>query len=99
MVEEDCDCATPQIPALDFSLAILAKLGPLEALGEDFWIPAPALAALHREPNASPPGLDAAADLLDAGAAAAVNDEDDETLPPAVVVLGVWNELAETEVK
>lgn len=45
----------PQIPALVFSFAILAKLGPCLAVELDFWIPAPALAEDQREPNASPP--------------------------------------------
>ena len=44
----------PQIPALAFSLAILAKFGPWLGVA-GFWIPAPALALDQREPNASPP--------------------------------------------
>lgn len=49
------------MPALAFSLAMLARLGPLLAVDEDFWIPAVALALDHREPKASPPeDLDAA---------------------------------------
>lgn len=48
------------MPALAFSLAMLAKLGPLLALEDDFCSPALALAVDHKDPNASPEDLDAA---------------------------------------
>jgi len=78
-----CDCGwlwlgaalagAPQIPALAFSLAMLARLGPLLAPVFDFWIPALALAVDHSEPKASPEGF------LAAGAAGfAVGDVTDD---------------------
>lgn len=45
----------PQIPALAFSLARLAKFGPWLDGVFVFLIPAPALAEDHSEPKASPP--------------------------------------------
>jgi len=47
----------PQIPALDLSLAILARSGPFAGRGA-FWIPALALAADQSEPNTSTPDFD-----------------------------------------
>ena len=44
----------PQMPALAFSLAILARFGPAAPGVEVFLIPAPALAVDQREPKASP---------------------------------------------
>lgn len=44
----------PQIPALAFSFAILARLGPLFCVGVVVLIPAFALAEDHRLPNTSP---------------------------------------------
>jgi hypothetical protein len=57
----------PQMPALAFSLAMLARLGPLFEPVLDFWMPALALAVDHSEPKASPEGFLAAAEagLLD----------------------------------
>lgn len=72
----------PQIPALDFSFAILAKLGPFCVVV--FWIPALALALLHSEPKASPEAL--AAGFLPAAA----RDGDD-----AVVLVGEVSEEKE----
>lgn len=94
----------PQIPALAFSLAILAKFGPLLAVEFDFWTPALALALDHNEPKASPPeGLDAAAAGLGPAAEDEVADVSEETedmpgrwpRPPA----GGWLALVDTEVK
>lgn len=48
------------MPALAFSLAMLARLGPLDAVEDDFWIPALALAEDQMDPKASPDGLAAA---------------------------------------
>ena len=45
------------MPALAFSLAMLARLGPLFAFALDFWMPALALAEDQREPKASPLGF------------------------------------------
>lgn len=79
----------PQIPALDFSLAILARLGPFCAAV--FWIPALALAVFHSDPNASPPADLAAAGFLPAAArdgddavalVGEVREEKEEVLPP-----------------
>jgi hypothetical protein len=63
----------PQIPALDFSFAILAKFGPLAAAF--FWMPAVALALDHKEPNASPPAA-----LLAAGLALPPRVVDDDVV-------------------
>lgn len=54
------------MPALAFSLAMLARLGPL-LTDEDFWMPALALAVDQSEPKASPEDL-AGAGLLAAPA-------------------------------
>ena len=58
----DCceGAAAPQIPALAFSLAMLAKFGPLDAFEAGFWIPALALALDQRDPKASPDDLEVA---------------------------------------
>jgi hypothetical protein len=56
---EDCDGAAPQMPALAFSLAMLARFGPLGA-PPVFWIPALALALDQSDPKASPDGFEAA---------------------------------------
>lgn len=58
------EAGAPQIPALAFSLAILARLGPLLAPALALAIPALALAEDQRDPKASPEGLEA---LLAAG--------------------------------
>ena len=83
-MDGDGECATilvPQIPALDFSLAILAKFGPLFAEA-DFWIPAFALAEDHREPNASPPDDFDAAGLLVRDEVTVVDENEDvEEMP------------------
>lgn len=42
------------MPALAFSLAMLARLGPLFAFAFDFCSPALALALDHRDPKTSP---------------------------------------------
>ena len=52
----------PQMPALAFSLAMLARLGPLFVPVLDFWMPALALAVDHNEPKASPEDFLAAAE-------------------------------------
>ena len=57
------------MPALAFSFAMLAKLGPLDEVEDDFCIPAPTLAAFQSEPKASPPAA------LDAGGLGALADE------------------------
>lgn len=49
----------PHMLALDFSLAMLARFGPLFVLVV-FWIPALALAADQSDPNTSSPDFDAA---------------------------------------
>lgn len=69
------------MPALDFSFAILARLGPLLAVL--FWIPALALALDHKEPNTSPP-----AGFVAAGLAPPPRVVDDE-----VVVVDVKEEV------
>ena len=46
--------AAPQIPALAFSFAMLARLGPCEA-GVLFFIPDPTVADDSNDANASPP--------------------------------------------
>lgn len=51
------DAGAPQIPALAFSLAMLARLGPLLAVELDLAIPALALAEDQIEPKASPEGF------------------------------------------
>ena len=60
------EAGAPQIPALAFSLAMLARFGPLLAAALDLEIPAVALAEDQRDPKASPEDLDAvlAAGLL-----------------------------------
>lgn len=69
------------------------------AVEEDLWIPAPALAADQREPNASPPDLEVDDGLAFwADADADVNEDADEMLG-LEVAMGDWFELAETEVK
>lgn len=71
----------PQMPALAFSLAMLARLGPLFVPVLDFWMPALALAVDHSEPKASPEGFFAAAE---AGLFAVVGEatEDMEGVAP-----------------
>lgn len=77
MLEEDA--GAPQIPALAFSLAMLARLGPLFAFELDFEMPALALAEDQSEPNASPLDFLAveAAGLFVAVEGAAVDEMED----------------------
>lgn len=81
------------MPALAFSLAMLARLGPLLALALDLEMPALALAVDQSEPKASPEGLAAEAGLL--AAVGPVEEEMDVVLPCE----SVCGELVETEVK
>ena len=52
----------PQMPPVAFSLAMLARLGPLFVPVLVFWMPALALAVDHNEPKTSPEGFLAAAE-------------------------------------
>lgn len=69
-------------------MAILARLGPFCVAG--FWIPALALAVLHKDPKASPPAVLAAGFLPDArdgeptvdGVVGEVSEEKEDVLPP-----------------
>lgn len=79
------------MPALAFSLAMLARLGPLLALEEDFCSPAVALALDHREPNASPP------EDLDAAGLAAVEEVVAELKEEADGMPGRWPETLEED--
>lgn len=91
----------PQIPALAFSLAILARLGPLFALMDVFWIPALALAVDQSDPNASPDDLPAAGLVPVDEALRAEVKEEVEGMPGRwleVVVAGCCAAV-ETEVK
>lgn len=58
------EAGAPQIPALDLSLAMLAKFGPLFWVVVGFLMPALALAEDQRLPNASPDAFFAAGGLL-----------------------------------
>ena len=49
------EAAAPQMPALLFAFARLARSGPLLGVPARFWIPAVTLADDQSEPNASPP--------------------------------------------
>ena len=99
---EDPAAGAPQIPALAFSLAILARFGPLPAGELDFWIPALALADDHSDPKTSPPppaGL-AAAGLLPAEEAEFSDEtEDMPGLWPSAPPPAGCAELVATEVK
>lgn len=76
------------MPALAFSLAMLARLGPL-LTDEDFWMPALALALDQSEPKASPPEDLDAAGLLVAPEEAVVAEVKDEVEG----MLGRWPEI------
>lgn len=88
------EAGAPQMPALAFSLAILARLGPLLALALDLEMPALALAVDQSEPKASPEGLAVAAGLF--AAAGPAGEETDGLL---LCEANGCGELVETEVK
>lgn len=88
----------PQIPALAFSLARLARFGPWFVEVLDFLMPAPALAVDQREPNAS---LLEEADLV-GGLVLVVVEERGELNPLRVVVEEEevdWGALLGTEME
>lgn len=86
----------PQIPALAFSLAMLARLGPLLAFALDLEIPALALAVDQREPKASPEDLLA---VLAAGLLEVVEAAGEEREGLAAWEENGWAAPVETEVK
>lgn len=80
---------------------MLARLGPFEALDEDFWIPALALALVQSEPNASPDGFEVDG-LVPAvvGDVAEVNEPVEDMLGLVAWLERGWaGALAATEVK
>jgi hypothetical protein len=96
------EAGAPQIPALAFSLAILARLGPLLAFADDFWMPALALAVDQRDPKASPDDLDAAGLPPTDEVPRAEVKEKVEGIPgrwPGVVAVGCCVVAVVTEVK
>ena len=86
------------MPALAFSLAMLARLGPLFATGEVFCRPALALAVDQSEPKTSPEAL-AAAGLLAAEVLGVVEvKEDVDGMPGRWPMAGCVVLKEETEV-
>jgi hypothetical protein len=84
------------MPALAFSLAILARLGPLLAPALDLAIPALALAVDQREPKASPEGLEA---VLAAGLLLAAEGVTPEEMDGVTCEANDCEEPVATEVK